>query len=330
MTPDSSESASESTSEAAPKKPVVVLTGPTASGKTSLALRMAKRFDGEIINADSMQVFRFMDIGTAKPSLEERAVVPHHLFDVASPDDEYSAGRYAIEARAAAERIHASGKLVLLVGGTGLYIRAFLEGLIETGGADVELRERLEKEHATAVEAGVPLKLFRRLEELDPRAATKIHPNDLRRTIRALEIVDRCGREASTVRSEHGFQSSPFESLHLALDPGREIVNERINRRCDEMMERGLLQEVRRLRELGYGPGLRPMQAIGYRHINPVADGSDTLANAVEQMKTDTRRFARRQRTWLRKVEGAQWCDPGEAGPIEQQVEDFMRSREGA
>ena len=313
-----------------PKQPVLVLTGPTAAGKSALALDVAKRWNGEIINADSMQVFRFMDIGTAKPSLEERAIVPHHLFDVANPDDEYSAGRYAIEARAAAEKIRASGKLAVLVGGTGLYIRAFLEGLIDTGGADTELRQRLEAEHAEAVEQGDPLRLFRRLEELDPRAATRIHPNDLRRIIRALEIVDHCGREASSVRSDHGFKQSPFQALHLALDPGREIVNERINQRCHEMIEGGLLQEVRRLREMGYSPGLRPMQAIGYRHINPVADGSDTLRNALESMQADTRRFARRQRTWLRKIETAQWCDPREGDTIHKLVEDFMQAWSGA
>jgi tRNA dimethylallyltransferase len=306
---------------------VVVVTGPTAAGKTPIAIAVAQRFGGEIINADSMQVFRYMDIGTAKPSLEERATVPHHLFDVVNPDFEYSAGRYAIEARAAAEKIHAAGKLAMLVGGTGLYIRAFLEGLIDTGGADVELRDRLEAEHKRAVEQGEPTRLYRRLEELDPRAAASIHPNDLRRTIRALEIVQRCGREASTVRSEHGFGDSPFETLHLALDPGREIVNQRINQRCQDMIDRGLLQEVRRLREMRYGPELRPMQAIGYRHINPVVDGSDTLRNALAAMQTDTRRFARRQRTWLRKVKGAKWCDPEDRQSIHRAVEAHLTGR---
>lgn len=313
------------TAESTP--PVIVLTGPTAAGKTALALDIAERFDAEIVNADSMQVFRFMDIGTAKPSLEERARVPHHLFDIVNPDDPYSAGRYAQDARAAAAKIHAAGKRTLLVGGTGLYIRAFLEGLIDTGGANVELRERLEKEHEKAAEEGDPLRLYRRLEKLDPPAAAKIHPNDLRRTIRALEIVDRCGREASVVREEHGFLDNPFRTLHLALDPGREVVNERIDRRCEAMIEGGLLQEVRRLREMGYGPKLRPMQAIGYRHINPVADGVDTLANALPAMQVDTRRFARRQRTWIRKVKDAIWCDPREHAAVIARVEAFLEGR---
>jgi len=309
------------------RQPVVVLTGPTAAGKTTLALDIAARFDAEIVNADSMQVFRFMDIGSAKPSLEERARAPHHLFDLVNPDDPYSAGRYATDARETASKIHAAGKLALLVGGTGLYIRAFLEGLIDTGGADVALRERLETEHEKARTDGDPLRLYRRLEDLDPRAAARIHPNDLRRTIRALEIVERCGREASVVRGEHGFLDTPYDTLHLALDPGREIVNERINARCEAMIEAGLLQEVRRLREMGYGPDLRPMQAIGYRHINPVADGRDTLANALPAMQTDTRRFARRQRTWLRKVEEAVWCDPREPDGVLARVDRFLSQR---
>jgi tRNA dimethylallyltransferase len=316
-----------STNEAQKKPAVIVLTGPTAAGKSSLALDLARRFDAEIINADSMQVFRFMDIGTAKPGLEERATVPHHLFDVANPDDEYSAGRYAGEARAAAAEIHGAGKLVMLVGGTGLYIRAFLEGLIATGGADREFRDRLENEHARAVKQGDGLKLYRRLGQQDPRAAAAIHPNDLRRIIRALEIVQSCGREASRVREEHAFQESPYQTLHLALDPGREIVNQRIERRCQAMIDDGLLQEVRRLREMGYGAGLRPMQAIGYRHINPVVDGSDTLSNAVTAMQTDTRRFARRQRTWLRKVAEARWLDPRDGDSIHREVEDFLTQR---
>ena len=324
MNPELENSIERSASE---KGLVLVLTGPTAAGKTQLALDLAKRHGGEIINADSMQVFRFMDIGTAKPSLEERAVVPHHMFDVVNPDDPYSAGRYAIAARDAAATIHGAGKLVLLVGGTGLYIRAFLEGLIDTGGANIELRERLEAEHVTNVAQGEPLRLYRQLEEADPKTAARIHPNDLRRTIRALEIVERCGREASAVREEHDFKTSPYRTLHLVLDPGREVVNDRINRRCHAMIDRGLLQEVRRLRELGYGPELRPMQAIGYRHINPVADGTDTLANAVESMQTDTRRFARRQRTWLRKVESAVWMNPAETKKIDWAVDEFLEAK---
>lgn len=314
-------------SEESEAGPVVVVTGPTAGGKTDLAIEMAKRFGGEIVNADSMQVFRGMDIGTAKPTLAQRAEVPHHLFDIVAPDADYSAGSYCEDARRAADAIHARGGVVFLTGGTGLYIRAFLEGLVHAGGADEALRERLEAEHARAVEQGDPERLHRRLAELDADAASRIHANDVRRIVRALEIAQQAGRVASEVRAHHGFADRPYRSLHLAIDPGREVCNERIDVRCERMIEDGLLQEVRRLREAGYGPELRPMKAIGYRHINPVVDGIDTLANALVAMQADTRRFARRQRTWLRKVDDAIWVDPADADAILRRVEAFLDDR---
>jgi tRNA dimethylallyltransferase len=313
--------------ESADPIPVIVITGPTASGKSALSLSLAERFDGEIINADSMQVYRHMDIGTAKPSLEERSRLPHHLFDIANPDEIYSAGRYAEEARAAAQEIHQRGKRIFLTGGTGLYIRAFLHGLVATGAADPTLREELESEQRQAAAEGAPHRLHQRLASLDPEAAAGIHPNDVRRTVRALEIITQSGRSAWAVRRDHGFSGSPFRSLHLAIDPGREEVTARIEARCHQMIDLGLLQEVRRLRRRGYRAELRPMQAIGYRHINPVVDGSDTLASAGEDMIRDTRKFARRQRTWLRKVEDVIWVPPSEEEEIAQSVESFLDAK---
>lgn len=308
------------------RPPVVVVTGPTASGKSALALELALRFDGEIVNADSMQVFRFMDIGTAKPSLAERSRVPHHLFDVVNPDQPYSAGRYAQDARAAAAAIHGRGRLVVLVGGTGLYIRAFLDGLIETGEARPGLRARLEAEHERAVAEGDPARLHRRLTKLDADAADEIHPRDTRRTIRALEILEQSGQPASRMREAHGFRDRPFRVLHLCIDPGRERLHERIDARAQAMIDAGLLREVRDLRERGYGPELKPMQAIGYRHIQPVADGSDTLANALEAMKKDTRQFARRQRTWIRAVPDVVTFDPDDRDGVFAATKRFLES----
>lgn len=310
----------------AARPPLVVVTGPTASGKTAVAIALAEKFGGEIINADSMQVFRFMDIGTAKPSAEQRARVPHHLLDVVTPDVDYSAGRYAGDARRAAAAIHARGALPFLVGGSGLYIRAMLEGLIGDAAADPELRDRLEAEHAMAVEQGEPGRLHERLAALDPEAARTIHPNDTRRVIRALEICERTGLASSRVRREQAFADRPYRSLHLALDPGREALDVRIDARCVEMVEAGLLQEVRNLRARGYGPELRPMQAIGYRHLGPVVDGLDILANALVAMQRDTRRFARRQRTWLRALEDVVWVHPDDGAGIERRVREFLES----
>jgi tRNA dimethylallyltransferase len=310
------------------RPPVVVVTGPTASGKSALALEIALRFGGEILNADSMQVFRFMDIGTAKPSLEERHRVPHHLFDVVNPDEPYSAGRYAQEARAAAAGIHARGRLVVLVGGTGLYIRVFLDGLIETGDSRPGLRGRLEAEHERAVAEGDRTRLHKRLRKLDADAADEIHPHDARRTIRALEILEQSGQPASRMREAHGFRDRPFRVLHLCIDPGRDRLQARIDARAEAMIAGGLLREVRDLRERGYGAELKPMQAIGYRHIQPVVDGSDTLANALEAMKKDTRQFARRQRTWIRAVPDVHTYDPDDRDAIFAHVERFLQASE--
>jgi tRNA dimethylallyltransferase len=271
-----------------------------------------------------MQIYRYMDIGTAKPTPEQQARVPHHLLDVVTPEILYDAGRYAREARAAAQAIHERGKVVFLTGGTGLYIRAFLEGLVEAGGADPELRQRLEQEQARALAAAHPTLLYERLEARDPEAARAIHPHDVRRIIRALEICERGGGAASALRHAHGFGDRPYRALHLAIDPGRQALDARIDDHCRQKVEAGLLQEVRALRERGYGAELRPMQAIGYRHMQPVVEGSDTLANALELMQRDTRRFARRQRTWLRKVPEALWLHPDERGSIYEKVESFL------
>ena len=214
---------------------VVIVTGPTASGKTAVAVDLARRFDGEIVNADSMQVFRHMDIGTAKPSREQRAAVPHHMIDVVTPDVAYSAGRYAQDARTVVADLHARGKRVFLTGGTGLYIRAIVEGLLSGAPADPGLREELEAEHDLAFREGDPLRLHRRLAGADPVAAAKIHPNDLRRVIRALEIHAQSGQTASKLREDHGFCERRYRVLHLALDPGRKELAARIDRRCRAM-----------------------------------------------------------------------------------------------
>jgi tRNA dimethylallyltransferase len=305
------------------KPPVVVLAGPTASGKSALALQLAEALGGEIVNADSMQVYRRLDVGTAKPSPAERARVPHHLLDVVEPDEQYSAGRYAEEARAAVSAISARGRVPFLVGGTGLYIRAFCEGLPAPVGKDEAVRARLEAEHAEAESAGDPRLLHRRLAQLDPASGARIHPNDLRRTLRALELHALTGKLPSDVRREHA-PDRPYRVLYLVLDPGRAELVRRIDVRCAQMLERGLLQEVRELRELGYGPELPPMQAIGYRHMEPVIRGHETLVNVLAQMQHDTRQFARRQRTWFRAIEEAEWMRPDAEAEITARVKEFL------
>jgi tRNA dimethylallyltransferase len=304
--------------------PVVVVTGPTATGKTALAIALARRFDGEIVNADSMQVYRYMDVGTAKATAEERAEAPHHLLDLVTPDVAYSAGRYAADAREAAARIHAAGRLVVLTGGTGLYIKAFLLGLVDAGAVDPELRADLEREHEEAEASSDPGRLHRRLAAIDAESARTIHPHDAKRVVRALELFESGGRTASQRREAHGFGDRRYRVLHLALDLEREALHRRIDARCQHMLDAGLLREVRDLVDRGYTFDLRPMQAIGYRHMQPVVEGADTLPNALDAMRRDTRRYARRQRTWLRKVPEALWVDAQARDEIADRVEAFL------
>ena len=307
------------------RPPLVVVTGPTASGKTAIGIRLARRFGGEILNADSMQVYRYLDIGTAKPTLAERAQVPHHLIDIVAPDVQYNAGRYGRDAARAAEEVQRRGRLVFLVGGTGLYIRVFLEGLMAGGGADPDRRRALEEEHRAAVEAGDPLRLHRRLASLDPESSARIHPNDLVRLIRALELIEGTGRTVSELRRSHRLSDHRYRTLHLVVDPGPEKLKARIDARCVQMLEAGLLQEVRNLRERGYGPELSCMRAIGYRHMQPVIDGSDILVNVLAEMQKDTRQFARRQRTWLRSLRDAVWMHPDDEDGLQKTVETFLQ-----
>jgi tRNA dimethylallyltransferase len=311
------------------REPVVVIGGPTASGKTAVAVALALRFDGEIVNADSMQVYRGMDVGTAKPSAAERAQVPHHLLDIAAPDEAYNAARFADDAAAAIAAIRARGRVPFLVGGTGLYIRAALYGLNAGAGRDPGFRQALEAEHARAAAAGDPARLHRRLREVDPTSAARLHPNDLVRIVRALEIHATTGRAATTIYQETE-QRPRFDALFFVLDPGREALAARIDQRCEAMVAGGLLQEVRALREAGYGPELASMRAIGYRHMQPVIDGAETLANVLEAMKRDTRQFARRQRTWFRSEASAIWIDPADRDAIAARIAAFLAERAAA
>ena len=303
---------------------VVVVAGPTASGKSAVALHLAERFGGEIVNADSMQVYRFLDIGTAKPTPADRQRVPHHLYDIVAPNERFSAGRYARAAREAATGIVERQKVPIFTGGTGLYLRAFLEGVVATPEVDLGRRRELEDEAKASEEAGDPGRLHRRLAACDPESAARIHPNDRRRTIRALEIQEASGRPASALRDEHHFSERPYRALYLVLDPGRGPLDRRIGERAHAMIEAGLLREVRALLSRGFGPELAPLQAIGYRHLLRVAEGLETLAHAEKEMVRDTRRFARRQRTWFRAVTNAEWFDPGQGDALTDRVERFL------
>ncbi len=253
------------------RPPVVIVTGPTASGKTSTGIRLARRFGGEILNADSMQVYRYLDIGTAKPTLAERAEVPHHLIDIVAPDVQYNAGRYSRDAARAANEVQRRGRLVFLVGGTGLYIRVFLEGLMAGGGADPDRRRALEEEHRAAVEAGEPHRLHRRLASLDPESGERIHPNDVVRLIRALELIEGTGRTVSELRRSHRAPDSRYRTLHLVIDPGPEKLKACIDARCVRMVEGGATAGSAE----PAGAGIRPGALVHARHRLPAHAAGD-------------------------------------------------------
>jgi tRNA dimethylallyltransferase len=281
---------------------ILAIVGPTGTGKTELAAQLARRTAAEIISADSMQVYRGLDIGTAKPSAELRAELPHHAIDVADPDEEMSAGRYAELARAAAHSALARGRRVIVCGGSGLYARAFAGGLIEGAAADPALRAELEALPSEALVA--------RLASADPPLAARIHPHDRVRLVRALEIAQLRGTGASRLHARHRFEDRPFEVVWLGLELPRDELWARLRARVDAMFAAGWVDEVRALHAAGYGPELRSLSGIGYREIGWLLAGRVDERAAREQIFLETRRFAKRQRTWFRAEPGLAWADP--------------------
>jgi tRNA dimethylallyltransferase len=283
---------------------LIVLAGPTASGKTALAVELARRLDGEIVGADSQQVYRSLDVGTAKPSRAERAAVPHHLLDVVEPGEGMDAARFVALADAAIAGIRARGRVPLVVGGTGLYLRALLHGVIEAPGRDPALRSRLEAE---ALALGRPA-LHARLAAVDPAAAARILPNDLVRIVRALEIAA-SGTTQSALHAAHAFAPERHRALFLALDPPRPLLHQRIDARVEAMFREGLLDEARGLLER-FGTQLPERLPIGYAEAAAVVRGTLPLDQAIRQVQAAHRRYARRQVIWLRREPNVEWIAP--------------------
>jgi len=288
------------------KPKLVIILGPTGVGKSEVAIDVALQVQGEIINADSQLVYRHMDIGTAKPLTSVRQRVPHHIIDVVNPDEEFNAALYREFALKAVQEIVARKKKAILCGGTGLYIRALTQGLFVGPSKDARIRERLEEE---AKEKG-PSFLYERLRQVDPEATLSIHPNDRYRIIRALEVFELTGKGISHWQKEHGFKERAFETLKIGLNRDRQELYDQINRRCDEMIGNGFVEEVKGLVERGYGLDLPPLQSVGYRQIGLYLRGEVGLDEAVALMKRDTRHLAKRQLTWFRSDKGIQWFHP--------------------
>jgi tRNA dimethylallyltransferase len=278
-----------------PRPPLVVILGPTASGKTGIAIQLAERLNGEIVSADSRSFYRGMDIGTAKPTKSEQTRAPHHLVDVAEPDEVWSLAVFQRAARLAIDEIHSRQRLPFLVGGTGQYIRAVIEGWqVPPAGPDRRLRTALEE---WGEDIG-PQGLHARLAVLDPKAAAQIDFRNLRRTVRALEVILRTGHRFSTQRRRG---RSPYRSLLLGLIRPRPELYARIDARIEEMLEAGLVAEVQALLEKGYSPDLPTLSAIGYREVIDYLQGEISLEEAVLRMKRSTRQFVRRQANWFKE-----------------------------
>jgi tRNA dimethylallyltransferase len=302
------------------KPKIIIICGPTGVGKTAVAIDLAQRFNGQIIGADSVQVYKYMDIGTAKPTAAEQARVVHHMVDFVAPDESFDAAQYAALAREKVIELDQQRITPFVVGGTGLYIKALLHGLFDENVADPEIRARLKAEVGAR---GIQC-LYERLSRLDPETADRLNPNDTYRILRALEVVEATGQAISKHHEKHGFFDRPFESLKIGLNLDRALLYERINRRVDAMISAGFLDEVKSLMARGYSADLKSMQSIGYRHMLDFIEGRLNWAECVRTMKRDHRRYAKRQLTWFGADPEIIWQEPGKAEEIRLLVAEFM------
>ena len=287
-------------------KKIIIIAGPTAAGKSAAAISVAKKFNGEIISADSAQIYRFMDIGTAKLSTEEMEGIPHHLIDIVDPDEAFSVSRYRKLADSCIADIFARGKVPVITGGTGLYINSILDTLEFTvSKGDGNYRNEME---ALADNKGNEY-VHNLLKEIDPDSAEKLHPNDIRRVIRALEVFKSTGKRISEVQKESQNKPQRYNCIYTAITDERSILYERINRRVDLMLEKGLAKEVQMLLDRGYEEDLVSMQAIGYKEVVDGLKNRISWEAMIEQLKMNSRRYAKRQLTWFRRDERIQWFD---------------------
>ncbi|MFC4077938.1 tRNA (adenosine(37)-N6)-dimethylallyltransferase MiaA [Salinithrix halophila] len=305
---------------------LLLIVGPTAVGKTSLSLKLAEEFRGEILSGDSMQVYRYLDIGTAKASPEELARVPHHLIDLLEPDESFSVDQFQCLARRTIREVQERGHLPMIVGGTGLYIQAITHGYqMPDVKADATFRREME---AFADREG-NASLHAKLVDRDAKAAARLHPNDRRRIIRALEIIRGTGKTLDEVQRR---KPSPYRTCWIGLTRPREQLYDRINRRVDQMMKHGLLQEVAALKRMGYTRTLVSMQALGYKELMLHLEGELSLDEAVSLIKQRTRKFAKRQLSWFRRLPEIHWFDVTREGAYREIREriagNFPQSKE--
>ena len=304
------------------KTPVVIINSPTATGKTKLAVELALDFRGEIINADSLQVYRYLDIGTAKPTLQQRQAVKHHLIDILDPDEEYNAALFARQAREVIADLEKLKKPVFVVGGTGLYIKALLKGIIATPPVDEQIRNH----YRSLRESQGKAYLYDLLKSRDPAAAEKINPNDSVRVIRALEVLDQTGESITVKQQEHSFADSPFASYKVGLSVDREDLKRRIIARTERMIDEGLLGEVEKILDMGYSENLKPLQSLGYKQMIGFIRRRYRWDEAIELIKRDTWQYAKRQMTWFGADKEIHWFDSDAVEDIIRNVKKFLKN----
>jgi len=304
------------------KPKIIIICGPTGIGKTSVAIEIADAVNGEIISADSMQIYRHMDIGTAKPTPAERSVARHHMVDIINPDEHFDAALFSEMAYNKVLSLDKSCIVPIVAGGTGLYIKALIHGLFNAAPADYGIRMRLKGE---ADAHGVDF-LYKRLAKIDPDAAERIHPNDTYRIIRALELAEATGKTISRHHSAHRFAGKRYRVLKIGLQRERKALYDLINQRVDVMIEKGLVDEVRGLLKRGYSPNLKSMQSIGYRHMVDFIKGRVSWDETLRTLKRDTRRYAKRQITWFKADSEIVWAQPDQTEDIIMRVKNFLQS----
>lgn len=311
------------------KQPLIVLTGPTAVGKTSLSIKLAKAIGGEIISADSMQVYRHMDIGSAKITAHEMEGVPHHLIDVLEPDQDFNVVTFQHMAKEALEEIYSHHRIPIIAGGTGFYIQALLYDIDFKENDDESLVRRELEELAAREGEAAPAVLHAMLEEIDPESAARIHANNVKRVIRAIEYYRLTGERISVHNQEERIKESPYNFLYYVVNTQRPVLYGRIDRRVDQMMENGLVEEVQALKAMGCHRGQTSMQGLGYKEILDYLDGRCTLDEAVYILKRDTRHFAKRQLTWFKRERDVRWLNLPDFGNdaasvVERIIEDCV------
>ena len=304
------------------KKPLIVLTGPTAVGKTELSIELAKKINGSIISADSMQVYRHMDIGSAKIRSEEMQGIPHYLIDTFEPDEEFHVVKFQEYAKKYMDEIYTQGRIPIIAGGTGFYIQALLYDIDFTEEEDTCYRQKLEqfaKEHGAHA-------LHEKLKEVDEKAANEIHENNIKRVIRALEFHHLSGKKISEHNEKERQKESPYSFAYFVLNDERDRLYRRINQRVDIMMEQGLVEEVQKLKNMGYHKKMVSMQGLGYKEILEYLEGECSLEEAVYRIKRDTRHFAKRQLTWFRREREVVWVNKQEFEYDNDKILTYMMS----